>query len=213
MICPAQSLAFTPYHVRRTHAPPPLRYRADPPLLELDGDSVSALSVSPLHIQPEVPAAAIVPAGLVAQRRKSFSDHPAAAQAQRSPFVPEITMNIVTSAGYVNVISQSKSSGAGADHAGGVVSASSSNRQFSFGVGAAVELALPSASEPASNLAPTPQLHLALAAAPPTVMPSSSQVFDILPQQAAVVASSAQADCSVAQVESPTCSAFSVCIH
>jgi hypothetical protein len=43
-------------------------------------------------------------------------------------------------------------------------------------------------------------------------MPSSSHVFDILPQQAAVVASSAQADCSVAQVESPA-RPFSVCIH
>ena len=147
-----------------THSISPRRYLSDPPLLELDGNSVSA---SPAALSPpsEPLPAAVVPAGIVAQRRKSFADHAAAAAHQRPSFVPEAHADVVASAGYVKSIVTSvqttRSSAVDAVvFASATAPASDSSALFSFAKGGAVDLAHPSASEPSSNLAPPPNLYV-----------------------------------------------------
>jgi hypothetical protein len=134
------------------------RYLADPPLLELDGNSVSASPSTLLHQVADLPAAAVVPTGIVAQRRKSFTDHAASSSFQRPSFVPEVLTDTVTSATYVKSIARAERS----DDFFGPESAraSGSSVPSAFLNCGAVELSYPSANEPSSNLAPAPSFQV-----------------------------------------------------
>jgi hypothetical protein len=180
-----------------THSVFPRRYLADPPLLELDGNSVSA---SPAALPPpsEPLPAAVVPAGIVAQRRKSFADHAAAAVHQRPSFAPEAHADIVTSAGYVkSIVTSVQTTRSSAGDAGVFASATApASAFFSFAEGGAVDLAHPSASEPSSNLAPPPNLYV-LAGFQSS---KNLQNFDVLQQPHAEDASPPDSDVSQSQV-------------
>jgi hypothetical protein len=145
-------------------------------------------------MQPEspLPPAAVVPHGIVAQRRKSFSDQAVAAASQRAPFVPELPFDNVTSAGYVKNIAQNLSSAANsaclpeASHA-----PPSSNRRLSAAVLQHPDFlnpnlgGFPSASEPSTIFAPNLTLQQ------PAAARSSGPVecCDIQPRPAAADAS------------------------
>ncbi len=155
------------------------RYLADPPLLELCGDSTSSSPRPSFQLQRDVPPALVVPAGIVAQRRKSFSDHASAAAPHRAPFMPEVPIDIVTSAGYVKSIVE-KNASAGEGAAPAHTPQSAPHRRFSMTKGGAVELGHPSANEPSTILAPYPGFQPAVAQAP-----SPAHHFDILLSPAA----------------------------
>ena len=146
-----------------------------------------------------MPPALVVPAGIVAQRRKSFSDHAAAAAPQRAPFMPEVPIDIVTSAGYAKSIAQRNAS-AGEGAAPAPSPQSASHWRFSMTKGGAVELAHPSANEPSTILAPAPSFELPAAAQ----APSPAHHFDILPPPAASEASSLALFSTVSQVTLPS---------
>ncbi len=179
-----------------THRFPYYRYLTDPPLLELDGNSVSASPTATLQQLSDAPPATVVPAGIVAQRRKSFTDHAASSVYQRPPFVPEVRTDTVTSAGYVKSIAQNSRSSA--NDAGFVASvstpASGSDTLSLLTKGGAVELAYPFANEPSSNLAPPPNLHFPS----PPQLNRRSQDLDVLQQLAETDALSE--DMTVSQV-------------
>lgn len=173
------------------------QYLTDPPLLELDGNSVSASPTATLQQLSDAPPATVVPAGIVAQRRKSFTDHAASSVYQRPPFVPEVRTDTVTSAGYVKSIAQNSRSSA--NDAGFVASvstpASGSDTLSLLTKGGAVELAYPFANEPSSNLAPPPNLHFPS----PPQLNRRSQDLDVLQQLAETDALSE--DMTVSQLE------------
>ena len=164
-------------------------YLADPPLLEVDGGCVSSAPAPPLRMQPEspLPPAAVVPHGIVAQRRKSFSDQAVAAASQRAPFVPELPFDNVTSAGYVKNIAQNLSS---ASNSACLPEANlappSSHRRLSAAALQHPDLlnpnlgGFPSASEPSTIFAPNLTLQ------PPAARSSGPvECCDMQPQPAA----------------------------
>jgi hypothetical protein len=181
------------------------RYLADPPLLELGGDSVSSSTSLSLYLQPDVPPAVVVPVGIVAQRRKSLSDQAAAAAAsQRAPSTPDALVDNVTSAGYVKSIVQKQMSAAeNVSHASLPLSAST--RRLSVTKGGAAIPALPSLNEPSVILAPNPSFNLK--PNPVYQQPSSgfSQVFAVMPELTAVEASSEPLYSGVTQVNNCHC--------
>jgi hypothetical protein len=185
LICTCVFVATLPQRAQR-HIPQQPHtsssYLADPPLLELGGDSTSSSPYISLQLQPEVPPAIVVPAGIVAQRRKSYSDHASAAAVHRAPFTPELPLDIVTSAGYMKTIAQRQYSAA--DSVGQTppasASLSASNTRQPLANAASpfpTAPAHPSASEPSTILAPATSFQRPAAAHP---LPPAL-VFDVLP--------------------------------